>query len=534
VLGAVHVQEFGDEPRYALRPAAVRAIAEQFARAQGFSGFSSGGYRAVVFPATRWDDDNVRLAAKYFVERRDIAFVADAFRRDAPLHTWIVRFFKPLAREELQVSVDPESGRVIAFHHVLPEDQPGADLPADAARRIAADFLTSRGIDPERLDLKETTSDKKKARRDHTLVWEARPGDPRNLDDAHFRIRVEVAGDRVASLHTFWKLPETFERARSQRNALSNVLLVLRIVALACLLVLGIWLLLDGTRRRALPWGLAMRIALPLAGISLAATAVLFPLFFSNYDTAFPLQSFEVVLLTGLVIAALGLFVALACGAALILALRPDALAVFRRADRRRLSLDAVFAAATCGCVCSRARPPAMAPDRPLSSASATLGHRPDVLRDGRRRPPRSRRGVPERAVLARASGVDRVRRPIPRTLAGSRSSGGAGGRRGLRAFRRTQWRRIVAVLRHYAGLAGGRRAVRQVFRSRKLPRLPAHRLDARAAGEGRRPVGATGRRAAPARRAADRAAARDAAVGGSAGSQSPQANYNGGSRNPD
>jgi len=346
VLVAVHVQEFGDTPRYALRPAAARAIAEQFARAQGFSGFSSGGYRAVVFPATRWDDENVRLAAKYFVERRDIAFVADAFRRDAPLHTWIVRFFKPLAREELQVSVDPESGRVIAFHHVLPEDQPGADLPADAARRIAADFLTSRGIDPERLDLKETTSDKKKARRDHALVWEARPGDPRNLDDAHFRIRVEVAGDRVASLHTFWKLPETFERARSQRNALSNVLLVLRIVALACLLVLGIWLLLDGTRRRALPWGLAMRIALPLAGISLAATAVLFPLFFSNYDTAFPLQSFEVVLVTGLVIAALGLFVALACGAALILALRPDALAVFRLADRRRLSLDAVFAAA--------------------------------------------------------------------------------------------------------------------------------------------------------------------------------------------
>jgi membrane protease YdiL (CAAX protease family) len=346
VLAAVHVQEFGDEPRYALRPAAARAIAEQFARAQGFSVFSSAGYRAVTFPATKWDDDNARLAAKYLVERRDIAFVAGAFRRDAPLHTWIVRFFKPLAPEELQVSVDPETGRVIAFHHVVPEDQPGADLPADAARRIATDFLTSRGINPERLDLKETTSDKKKARRDHTLVWEAKPNDPRNVDDTHFRIRMEVAGDRVASLHTFWKLPETFERARSQRNALSNLLLVLRIVTLACLLVLGIWLLLDGTRRRTIPWGLAMRIALPLAGISLAATAVLFPLLFSNYDTAFPLQSFQVVLLTGLVIAALGLFVALACGAALILALRPDALAVFRRTERRRLSLDAVFAAA--------------------------------------------------------------------------------------------------------------------------------------------------------------------------------------------
>jgi membrane protease YdiL (CAAX protease family) len=346
VLAAVHVQQFGDEPHYALRPAAARAIADQFARTQGFPGFSGGGYRAVAFPATKWDDENVRLAAKYFVERRDIAFVAGAFRRDAPLHSWIVRFFKPLAREELQVSVDPETGRVIAFHHVLPEDQAGADLQADAARRIAADFLASRGFDLQQLDLKETSSDKQKARRDHTLVWEARPGDPRNVDDAHFRVRMEVAGDRVASLRTYWKLPETFERARSQRNALSNVLLVVRIVVLACLLVLGIWLLLDGTRRRALRWGLALRIALPLAVLAAAASGLLFPLLFSNYDTAFPLQSFKVVLLTGLSIAALGLFVALACGAALILVLRPDALAVFHRAERRRLGLDAVFAAA--------------------------------------------------------------------------------------------------------------------------------------------------------------------------------------------
>jgi len=342
LLGAVSVQKFGEEPRFALGPARARAIADEFARVQRFD---PRGYRTIAFPATEWESTNARLTGKYFVERRDVAFVADAFHRDAPLHSWTVRFFKPLEREEMQVSVDPETGRVFEFNHVLPEDRPGADLPAESARGIAAAFLASRGFDLQRLDLKETKSEKKKARTDHTLVWEAKAGDPRNLDDARFRVRVVVAGDQVASLGTYWKLPETFERARSRRNALSNLLLVLRIAVSASLLVLAIWLLVDRTRKHALRWRRALWIALPLAAIALAGMAVQFPLLFSQYDTAMPLQSFEVMTITGLAISALALFVALACGAALILSLRPDALAVFQRATRKLLGLDALYAA---------------------------------------------------------------------------------------------------------------------------------------------------------------------------------------------
>ena len=145
LLATLKVREFGDTPRFALRPDAARTIAEQFARSRGFP---VQGYREVTYPASRWDNENTRLAAKYIVERRDIGFADGQFRRDAPLHNWAVRFFKPLSREELIVSVDPESGRIIAFRHVLPEDQAGADLAADAARQIAVDFLGSRGIDP--------------------------------------------------------------------------------------------------------------------------------------------------------------------------------------------------------------------------------------------------------------------------------------------------------------------------------------------------------------------------------------------------
>jgi len=341
VIAAVHPLQFGDAPRFAIAPTRAREIAATFARTQGFE---PRGYRSVVSAVAKEDSDT-RLAAKYMVERRDISYVADAFRRWSPLHGWSVRFFKPLQREEMQVAIDPETGRVLEFNHTLPEDQPGADLSPDAARQVAADFLAARGFDLRQLALKNTSDEKKKARRDHSLVWEAKPGDPRNVDEAHFRVSVEVAGDRVVSLSPSWKLPEAFERARSRRNALSNVLLVLRVLVFASLLVAGIWLLIRHTRDRTLRWRQALWIALPVGGVSLIGMSLNFPLLFALYPTTFPLESFEAVMIVGLVIGALALLVALACAAALILALRPDALAVFRAGNRRRLCGGAIATA---------------------------------------------------------------------------------------------------------------------------------------------------------------------------------------------
>ncbi len=254
---AVRAREFGGRPRFALTSERARAAAAQFALLEGFH---AAGYETVAIPETKWDDSGARLTGKYFVERRGIGYAADAFHRDVPLHAWRVRFFKPLQREEMQVAVDPENGRVTEFEHILPEDQPGADLSPEAARDLAvhAPGLPSLAG----FDLKESSSEKKKARRDHTLVFEARPGDARNLDEARFRVRVTVAGGSVAAYTPFWKLPETFERARSRRNALSYALLAGRIATGATLLVLGIWLLIARRPRSSRSWKASMRRAM--------------------------------------------------------------------------------------------------------------------------------------------------------------------------------------------------------------------------------------------------------------------------------
>jgi len=110
--------------------------------------------------------------------------------------------------------------------------------------------------------------------------------------------------------------------------------------------VLGLWLLIDRTRQRTLRWGRALWDALPLGVITVAGMCMAFPILFSQYPTTFPLEAFEASLGVGLLIGALALFVAIACGVALILALEPDAPAVFRAANRKLFGIDAIFATA--------------------------------------------------------------------------------------------------------------------------------------------------------------------------------------------
>ena len=174
--------KFGGEPRFALDQEQARKAADAFL-AQRNLDFQS--WRTVVFPVSRWQEDGgfwrPREVGKYFLERRPVSYLAEKFRDVIPLQVWAVRYYRPLEKEEMRVSVHPENGRVTGFLHQLPEDRAGADLDAEAARKIAGDFLAARGYDLAALELKETTSEMKKARRDHVLVWEARPGDARNL-----------------------------------------------------------------------------------------------------------------------------------------------------------------------------------------------------------------------------------------------------------------------------------------------------------------------------------------------------------------
>jgi len=338
---AIPVSHFGASPKYKLTAEQARVSADAFLRAQGTD---PGAYRHVTYPGVHEGGDD-ELAAQYFVERRPVSAAAQLFEKYRPVHYWATRYFKSLDKEEFTVTVHPETGKAMGWSHELPEDRAGADISSEAARQIAAAFAATQGLDVTAMDLKESDSEKRKARRDYTLVWEARAGDARNLDEAHYRVAIGVAGDRVTSLRNYWKIPEAFERSRSRQNFISIAMLVAKIAVIAGGVVFGLWMLIRNIRQGLVPWRRVMR----LAAIAVALTIVVLLLtapaqVYRSYQTSMPLETWQVIIYISLGIGALLSAVVFGGAAGLVVSSYPECLAAFRAARRRVLGWDALLA----------------------------------------------------------------------------------------------------------------------------------------------------------------------------------------------
>jgi membrane protease YdiL (CAAX protease family) len=336
----IPVTRFGAAPKFRLTGEQARAAADAFVRAQGIN---PGAFRHVTFPETHQAEDS--LTAKYFFERRPVSFANAMFARHRPLRFWVTRYFRSLDKEEVAVAVHPETGKILGYAHELPEDRPGADLTPDAARAVAASFAAARGWDLAAMDLKESSSERKKARRDYALEWEPRAGDPRNLDETKYRLHIEVSGDRVTAFRAYWKVPEAYSRARSRQNFISLFTLIMRLVVTASGIVLGILLLVQCVRKGTVPWGAALRVALPVTALTALGSALALKLVMQNYDTAVPLETFQATAYLGIGIVTLFGGVLMASAAALIGSYFPDALSSLRTVGRRSVGVDAVVAA---------------------------------------------------------------------------------------------------------------------------------------------------------------------------------------------
>jgi len=336
----IPVNRFGESPKYKIPAEQARAGADAFLKQQGLD---AGAFRHLTYPATHWSGPD-SLAGKYFLERRPVSVVSGLFERYRPVQHWMTRYFKSLDREEVTVSEHPETGKILGFTHTLPEDRPGAGSPVDQARQIASAFAAAQGWDVAAMELKEVTSEKKKARTDWVLEWEARPGDPRNLDEAHYRVHIEVAGDRVSTLRSYWKIPETYERSRDRQNALSIAVMALRIGMIAAGIVYALWLLIQATRQGLVRWRPAIRLAVPATLLFALAWLLSFELMMKSYDTAIPLETYQAVLYITLLMSVIFLFLILGGAAALVVLFYPESMGAFRAANRGLLGLDAAVA----------------------------------------------------------------------------------------------------------------------------------------------------------------------------------------------
>jgi membrane protease YdiL (CAAX protease family) len=336
----LHTSHFGDSPAYKLPSGQARAAADAFLRERGLD---PGAFQAVTYPSVHWGGDD-SLAAKYFLERGSVSAASAMFERFRPVQVWATRYFKPLEQEETTVAVQPETGKVTGFGTSVPEDRPGADLTPDAARQVAMAFAASQGWDLGAMELKESNSERKKARRDYTLVWEARPGDARNVEEARYRLEIVVSGDRATAARAYWKLPEEWSRNRERQNAISVAMLALRIAAICGAVVWALWLLIRNTRAGLVPWRATLTLAAVPAVLAVAGPLLSLPLLLKEYPTAIPLGTFEAMEYAILAMTVIFVFIMMAAAAALLLSLFPQSLASLRAANRGALALDAVTA----------------------------------------------------------------------------------------------------------------------------------------------------------------------------------------------
>ena len=336
----IPMARIGDTPRYQLGAAQARAAADGFLRAQGAD---PTAFRHVDFPAASWDGDD-ELAAKYLLERRPAGWVAARFHDYRPIQHWTFRYFKPLDKEEFLVSVHPETGRVLGFSHSLPEDRAGADLAPEAARAVATSWAGAHGWNLDAMDLKETASEKRKARRDYTLVWEAGPGDARSLDQARYRLHLQVDGDQVTAERAYWKLPEDWVRTRSRQNVVSITVSVVKIAVVSIAVIVGLLVLARATRQGSVRWGSALRLSIPFTLLAAGNAALTYRTAWRNYSTAMPAETFQAILLTTAVTSLIFIFLGMCALAALLQALQPEAFRAFRADARRAAAGDALLA----------------------------------------------------------------------------------------------------------------------------------------------------------------------------------------------
>jgi membrane protease YdiL (CAAX protease family) len=338
---AIPIAQFGDKPQYKITAEQARSAAAGFMVKLGVD---PTHFQHVTSPEVHWERAD-RRAAKYFLEHRTLAEASALFERNRPIHHWVTRYFKPLDQEEFEVSVHPETAQPLGFTHEVPEDRPGADLPIDQARVIAERFAFTHGWEVSAMDLKESDSEKKKARRDSDFEWEARAGDPRNVDETRFRVAIEVDGDQVASAHVYWKTPEAFDREREASNAVSLTVAVSHIVVTAGLIVYALWLIILGTRNGVIRWRDALKLAAPAALLYPIGHLLLIGQRMKDYNTAKPLEGFQVEMFLDILTAALGMAIMLVLASALIASFYPRAIEELRRANRRILGLDAAITA---------------------------------------------------------------------------------------------------------------------------------------------------------------------------------------------
>lgn len=317
----------------------AKAAADAFLKAAGDdpAGYLSVATTATALPALESAAETgadllpygeSELAERWLLERGGMPLLTRWATAVFPGPVWNVRYVRALDEHGATVAVDARTGRIAGFRRTFPEAEAGGNPDEGVSRSKAASVLASFGFDPLAWDVVSSKSEARKARRDTLVVSESRLD---RVGEAARRAVTGLAGDVPSLFATALKLPEEWVRAREKSTAPSYVALAWKIVAWGTLVGLFVVEFVRLARAGAIPWRRSLRLAALLALPAVLARVVSLPLVLTRYDSQFSMPVFAVVAGVGLFVGVLVSFGAALLAVALVLALKPDAAAAFRR-----------------------------------------------------------------------------------------------------------------------------------------------------------------------------------------------------------
>jgi len=272
-------------------------------------GLNVDGYRQTTYFATSLGDKSHTHLVRLLGRDRAEQLVTE----DTHPWTWQTRWFKAQEKEEIRIGID-HLGRFSTFSHLLPENQEGASLGLDEARKIAEDFVgTHFGCevtDATIYKALESQSEKRENRTDHRFVWERID---KKAEDGEFRVEANVLGDQMGRARTRYKAPEAFLRELNEQGIKTAIIMILTAVFVVATIVMGSLYLLRSYRNDRVNWRFGI-------GVGVFVTATFFldringmPGFYRGYNTSQALMTFWGMKAVGMVLGSvlLGLVAAL-------------------------------------------------------------------------------------------------------------------------------------------------------------------------------------------------------------------------------
>lgn len=285
-----------------------------------------------------------RIAAEEIVESGGVDQLLSVQKTEVEAGTWIVRFFEPLAKEEIHVEVDPRTERVVGYHRQLEESAPGERLEQNAAIDVAVLEMARYGLDPARFEPKEAIPIEQPARLDWLLHFDERelivPGVAR-------RASIRLAGSEVTQ---FAKTVRTAERLiveEARRTLAQTILLVLQFAGILGIIALLAHGFVAGTKANGIHLRFGIRAALIASPLALLVAALRAPRIASYYDTAIAWETFLVGAGTELVLGVAAQLAVILIAGIVIETVRPAAISALGREGRARFGRAAAVATVT-------------------------------------------------------------------------------------------------------------------------------------------------------------------------------------------